>query len=141
MIGIETAATLANEITYWRERQMVKGKSSDGAEESTAADKKISGMEAVRRALKKHGYDVKTQTAKDYILKEFGLNLTNNKVSAYKSNIRRDAGLTRTRGGNSNGARGAAGGALQMKDIQAVKELVGRLGANQVRDLIAVFHS
>ncbi len=116
---------------------MARGKSVDGADEN-AVGGKVSGMEAVRRTLKKLGYDVKTQAAKDHILKEYGLNLTNNKVSAYKSNIRRDAGLTRSRGGHSNNARGAA---LQMKDIQAVKDLVGRLGANQVRDLIAVFHS
>ena len=122
---------------------MVKDKSSDGTGETTATAKKVSGMEAVRRTLKKLGYDVKTQTAKDHIVKEFGLNLTNNKVSAYKSNIRREHGLTKASGAHSNNAPGGAsrGAALQMKDIQAVKELVGRLGANQVRDLIAVFHS
>jgi hypothetical protein len=122
---------------------MVKGKSSDGSEESTPESGKISGMEAVRRTVKKLGYDVKTQTAKDHILKEFGQNLTNNKISAYKSTIRRDAGLTKTRGAHSNGARGgsAGGSALQVEDIQVVKELVGRLGANRVRELIAVFHS
>jgi len=119
---------------------MVKGKASDGAEETTAdSGKKISAMEAVRRTVKKLGYDVKTQKAKEHILKEFGQDLTNNKISAYKSTIRRDAGLTRTRGANSNEARGSS--ALQVEDIQAVKELVGRLGANKVRELIAVFHS
>ena len=121
---------------------MVKGKSSDEKEGTTATTGKISGMEAVRRTLKKLGYDVKTQTAKNHILEEFGLDLTNNKVSAYKSNIRRDAGLTKSRGAHANGARaGSSAGAFQMGDIQTVKELVGRLGANQVRELIAVLHS
>ena len=122
---------------------MVKGKSSDGTGETTAHEGKISAMEAVRRTVKKLGYDVKTQAAKDYILKEFGKDLTNNKISAYKSNLRAAAGLTRTRGSHSNGARaGATGGAaIQVEDVQVVKELVGRLGAGRVRDLIAVFHS
>jgi hypothetical protein len=122
---------------------MVKGKSSDGAEQSAANPGKVSGMEAVRRTVKKLGYDVKTQTAKEYILKEFGQDLTNNKISAYKSTLRRDAGLTRTRGAHSNSSRGGSAGssALQVEDIQVVKELVGRLGAGRVRELIAVFHS
>jgi hypothetical protein len=123
---------------------MVKGKSSEGTEQTTAnPGKKISGMEAVRRTVTKLGYDVKTQTAKEHILKEFGQDLTNNKISAYKSTIRRDAGLTKTRGVHSNGARASSegGSALQVEDIQAIKELVGRLGAGKVRELIAVFHS
>jgi hypothetical protein len=131
------------EITYLGEDNMVKGKSNDGAEGTTANPGKISGMEAVRRTVRKLGYDVKTQTVKDHILKEFGQDLTNNKISAYKSTIRRDAGLTRTRGAHSNGASGgsAANSALQVEDIQVVKELVARLGAGRVRELIAVFHS
>ena len=122
---------------------MVKGKANDDAAETQESPGKISGMEAVRRTLKKLGYDVKTQTAKDHIFKEYGQNLTNNKVSAYKSNIRREHGLTKTRGAHSNGTRGgsSAGAALQVEDIQTVKDLVGRLGANKVRELIAIFHS
>ncbi len=118
---------------------MVKGKASGAAEETTANSGKISAMEAVRRTVRKLGYDVKTQTAKEHILEESGQDLTNNKISAYKSNLRRDAGLTRTRGAQSNGAAGGA--PIQVEDIQVVKELVGRLGANRVRELIAVFHS
>jgi hypothetical protein len=122
---------------------MVKSKSSDGTEGSMANEGKISAMEAVRRTVRKLGYDVKTQAAKEYILKEFGKDLPNNKISAYKSNLRHAAGLTKARGPHSNGARaGARGGAaLQVEDIQVVKELVGRLGAGKVRDLIAIFHS
>ena len=85
---------------------MVKGKSSEGRKKPRRTKAKYPAMEAVRRTVKKLGYDVKTQTAKDYILKEFGKDLTNNKISAYKSNIRREAGLTRTRGAHSNGTRG-----------------------------------
>jgi hypothetical protein len=133
----------STEITYLGEGNMVKGKSSDGAEETTENPGKISGMEAVRRTVRKLGYDVKTQKAKEHILKEFGQDLTNNKISAYKSNLRREAGLTRTRGAHSNGASGGSAGksALQVEDIQVVKELVGRLGAGRVSELIAVFHS
>jgi hypothetical protein len=121
---------------------MARGKSGDGSEQTATKSGKISGMKAVRQTLETLGYDIKTQAAKDHIQKEFGLDLSNNKISAYKSKLRSDAGLTRPRGGRANGARGgAAGAALQVEDIQVVKELVGRLGANRVRELIAVFHS
>src|ERR1022692_4000680 len=106
------------EITYLGVHNMVKGKASEGTEGTTAKTGKISAMEAVRRTVAKLGYDVKTQTAKEHILMEFGQDLTNNKISAYKSTIRRDAGLTKTRGVHSNGARGGstAGSALQVED-------------------------
>ena len=79
---------------------MVRGKSGDGSG-------KLSGMKAVRQTLETLGYDVKTQAAKDHIQKEFGLDLSNNKISAYKSKLRSDAGLNPPRGGRANGARGA----------------------------------
>jgi hypothetical protein len=102
-------------------------------------DGKISGMEAVRRSVRKLGYDAKTQDVHDDIWTDHQMDLSNNKISAYKSTIRREAGLTRTRAGKSGG-RPVSTAALRIEDVQAVKDLVGRLGAGKVRELLDVFH-
>ena len=115
---------------------MAKAK-KDGA----ASSGKISGMEAVRRTVGKLGYDAKTQDVHDHIVTDYGMELSNNKISAYKSNIRREAGLTRLRGKKSAGRPSSSSvSTLRMEDIHAVKELVSRLGAPKVRELIEVFH-
>jgi hypothetical protein len=113
---------------------MAKAKAKDEAGEP------ISDMEAVRRAIRELGYDAKTQEVHDHILKANGRNLNNNKISAYKSTLRRQAGLARPRSGRGGGRAAAHASVLRVEDVQAVKELVGRLGAAKVRELIDVFH-
>lgn len=103
-------------------------------------DGAISGMEAVRRTVTKLGYDAKTQDVHDHIVADYGMDLSNNKISAYKSTIRREAGLTRLKGGKSGGRAAAGVSTLRIEDVQIVKDLVGRLGAGKVRELIDVFH-
>ena len=103
-------------------------------------DGTISGMEAVRRTVKKLGYDAKTQDVHDNIVADFKMELTNNKISAYKSTIRREAGLTRTRAGKTADHAASTSVSLRIEDVQSVKDLVGRLGVKKVRELIEVFH-
>ena len=114
-------------------------KAKDGVDES-APSGAMSDMEAVRRAMNELGYDTETQELHNHILARYGKDLNNNKISAYKSNLRRKAGVAKTRGGRGAG-RGAASNAaaLRVEDVQTIKELVGRLGLDRVRELIDVF--
>ena len=124
---------------------MARGKAKSGAEEAAGSTGKpghLSGMEAVRQALRVLGYDAETQKIHDYILDQFSKEMSNNMISSYKSTLRREAGLSKGRGGRPAGrsAAAAAAAALQVEDVQAIKNLVGRLGADRVRELIGVFH-
>jgi hypothetical protein len=112
---------------------MAKAKAKEGTAET------ISDMEAVRRAIRQLGYDAKTQDLHDHILKANGRDLINNKISAYKSTLRRQAGLGKARASHSTGRTAASASALRVEDVQTVKALVDRLGAAKVRELIDVF--
>ena len=113
-------------------------KAKDGADDSAGG--KMSDMEAVRRAMNELGYDTPTQQLHDHIQSQFGKNLNNNKISAYKSNLRRKAGMSRPRKGGRTRAAAAPATTLRVEDVQTIKELVGRLGGSRVRELIDVFH-
>src|SRR5947209_1533977 len=112
---------------------MAKAKAKGDANESAGSTPR-SGMEAVRWAVDELGYDAATQKVYDHIVEKWGMELNKNKISAYKSKIRSDAGLTKPRGSHSGGRRAAPPVApIELEDIQRVKELVGRLGADRVR--------
>jgi hypothetical protein len=113
-------------------------KAKDGAEGGVTATKKLSDMEAVRRSMNELGYDTETQKLHEHILSRYGKNLNNNKISAYKSGLRRKAGMTKSRGKGRHAAVHVS--ALRIEDVQSIKELVSRLGAGRVRELIDVLH-
>jgi len=116
-------------------------KAKDGGDGSAENEGKLTQREMVKRALKELGYDAKTQAIHEHIRDRFKRTLTNNIISSYKSNLRREAGVAKGRGGRPPGrAASAHNAALDVRDVLAIKELVGRLGANRVRELIDVFH-
>jgi hypothetical protein len=58
---------------------------------AAAAAKKISKMEAVRRAMAAMGGDAKPAAMQGYIKKTFGIAMTTDHISTYKGDIRRKA--------------------------------------------------
>jgi hypothetical protein len=102
---------------------------------------KVSDMERVRRAVNDLGLDATTQQVHDHIKQHDGKDVDKNKISAYKSILRRQAGVTKSRHGRRGGRPASAKpSALRVEDVHVIKELVGRLGADKVRELIGVFH-
>jgi hypothetical protein len=95
-------------------------------------------MSAVRESLKELGYDAETQKLHDHILSKYGMDIENNKISSYKSTIRKQAGIKSTRGRKAGGRPAAAPAGIGVEDIRAVKELASRLGPHRLRDLIDV---
>ena len=99
-------------------------------------DKGISKMEAVRRALDRLGADAKPLKMKPYIQKKFGINMNANMISSYKSSVnKKEASQSRL----SRRPGRTAASDFTLEDIQAVKQLTERMGAETVRELADLF--
>jgi hypothetical protein len=98
--------------------------------------KGISKMAAVRQALNRLGADAKPLQMKPYIQKKFGIEMDANMISSYKSSVNKQAaGQSRL----SHRTGRAAAGDVTLQDIQAVKQLTERMGADTVRELADLF--
>jgi len=130
----------------------------------TAAKKGINKMEAVRHALAHFGSDAKPLEGRRGLKQQFGIDMSTDHISTYKGDIRRkQAGKakaptakkpTASKPGpkkqpasmpqaqqaaarsNARPKKSNAGHRISLDDIQAVKGLVGRIGAEQLRSLI-----
>jgi hypothetical protein len=94
-----------------------------------AGEKKPSQMSMVRNAMEEIGADAKPLAMQAHIKSKFGTELPANIISNYKSQIKRKNG-----GGKSVGRKGG----LQVEDFETVRNLVRRLGAEQVKRIVAV---
>src|SRR5260370_40177788 len=104
----------------------------DKSETSKSNDKGITKMEAVRRALGRVGADAKPLKRKPYIQKKFGINMDANRISSYKSAVnKKEASQSRP---SRRVGLGAAGN-FSLQDIQTIKQLTERMGADKVREL------
>lgn len=89
---------------------------------------KVSQKEMVRIALQEKGWDAGPADLQPVIKEKFNVELANNIISNYKSVLKRESG---------GGKRGRKAGA-QFSDLEAVRGLVSRLGADQVKKLVDV---
>jgi len=98
----------------------------------------------VRTALQELGAGSKPQAIQDFIREKFGKELAKSIISNYKSTMKRKGQIggvaaAATRGRPAGGATGgAAGETVRLDDLEAVRGLVGRLGADHVKRLLAV---
>jgi hypothetical protein len=109
----------------------------------------ITKMEAVRRALKAMGRDAKPAAMQPFIKREFGVEMSTDHISTYKGSILKAAGKTKKAAMKQPTAAAAvtpkaevkpvAVGGVSLHDLQVVKDLVGRVGANALRALIDLF--
>jgi hypothetical protein len=84
----------------------------------------------VQTALDALGNDAKPLDMQSHIKDKFDVTLPANIISNYKSQIKR-------KNGSAGPGRGRKAG-LQIEDFEAVRKLVNRLGAEQVRRLVEV---
>jgi hypothetical protein len=107
-----------------------------------------SKMEGVRQALRALGYDAKPLQIQTYLKKHFPIEMTADKISNYKSDIRKKRKGKGKAAKNdaaapipapaATGSRKTAA-AIDLGDIiQTVKTLVGRVGASGLKSLIDV---
>ncbi len=126
-----------------------------GGEEVRDRPAVMTKREAVERALGSLGRDAKPKRIKVFIKDKFGIEMTPDHISNYKSDIRRrKGGKKKGKGGRPPAAaapapaqpaprpRAAAGGAvpgsIPLADIDLAKGLVERLGVERLRALISV---
>ncbi|MBY0460184.1 MAG: hypothetical protein K2V38_22950 [Gemmataceae bacterium] len=96
---------------------------------------KITQKAMVQAALDEKGWEVPPAELQTYIKDTFGVELANNIVSNYKSVIKRAGGKTPA-GAARRGRKPAAQAGFQFSDLEEVKTLVDRLGADQVKQLV-----
>jgi hypothetical protein len=108
----------------------------------------ISKMEAVRRAIATLGKDAKPNDILSHIKSEFGITMSYDMASTYKSAaLKKKKGKKRgPKPGSKRAsavaagptANGHAAGSISLEDITAVKALADRLGAEKVWQLAKV---
>jgi hypothetical protein len=104
---------------------MAKAKADGG-------DKKVSQKAMVQAALEYCGWDAKPHVMQGYIKDTFdGVELAPNIISNYKSQLKREGRLP-------GGTRTHKAGSLQVEDFEVIRNVVTRLGANQVKKLVEV---
>jgi hypothetical protein len=111
----------------------------------------VSKLEAVRRSLAELGNDAMPLTIQEHLKKTFGIQMSPNHISNYKSLVLGKRRKGKRRGRKPKAVAGAVQeaatpvvreatreGDISLEDIQAVKELSERLGAGQVRELVGL---
>lgn len=123
---------------------MAKKKADPDAADQPVGGQKVSKADAVRAALAA-GMD-KPQEGVAYIKGQFGLDLSTQMFSSYKSQEAKRAGQGRRRGrparviaGNGKSETNGHGPAGLATQIQAIKTLVDKLGADQVIGIARLF--
>ncbi|OAI39929.1 hypothetical protein AYO40_05285 [Planctomycetaceae bacterium SCGC AG-212-D15] len=134
------------------------GWKADGATKSSlkarpakhaAANGSISKMEAVRRVLSESGNDTMPIDIQSQLKKDFNIKMDPSVISNYKSTIIRLGGrkkkLGRPKGrklgrpaGTRSSIKASPSSSITIADIQAVKALAERLGADKLRQLADV---
>jgi hypothetical protein len=124
------------------------------AEKTQAAG--MSKMEAVRQAISKLGADAGRTQIQSFVKEKFGIEMSADHISNYKGEILKKAvggakpatkkPVAPTRAASSAAAAKPAGstsnakaaGGIGLQDIQAVKELVGRVGPEHLKGLVDI---
>jgi hypothetical protein len=106
---------------------------------------RVTKMEAVRQAVAKLGPDAKPVEILAFIKETYGLEMSTEMAYNYKSTALKQARGGKKRGRKpgrkaaapANGRKGRRAG-ITFEDIQAVKALTDRIGADKVRQLAEV---
>jgi hypothetical protein len=94
----------------------------------------------VRAALTELGPRAKPQAIQDFIKEKFGREVTKGIISNYKSTMKKKGLIPGRRGPGRppKAAAAASGGSVRFDDLEAVRGLVSRIGADQVVRLVKV---
>jgi hypothetical protein len=124
-----------------------KSNPEGGATTSNGKDPRNNKMLAMKLALKANGRKAKPKKLQEWLHKEYGLEMTTNLISNYKSHILKRRGKpgrppkSAAEKAASAAAATAASAepvrrhAISVTDVQTVKDLAQRIGADQVKQL------
>lgn len=112
---------------------------------AAASSTDISKIDAVRAALKELGNDAMPGKIQDFVKEKFGLEMSTGHVSNYKSHLLKKKGKRGRKKKVAEAAPAAAVAAVKapptrvsLTDIAAVKDLVGRVGEDNLKNLIGL---
>lgn len=108
---------------------------ADGGEAAGGGE---SQADMVRVALGELGPKAKPQAIQDFIKERFGREVTKGIISNYKSTMKKKGLIPGRRGPGRPAKAAAAGGTVRIDDLEAVRGLVSRIGAEQVVRLVKV---
>lgn len=111
------------------------GASTVAKTKTDASGAKVTQKEMVRLALEEKGWDAGPQELQVVIKTKFDYDMPVNYISNYKSQLKKESG----KGGKSMKGPGRGrklGGGPQFSDLETVRGLVDRLGADQVKKLV-----
>ena len=103
------------------------------AKTESAGETTLSQADMVRAAVDELGMDAKPRAIQEHIRTKFNKTLPTTTISNYKSVMKR-----RGEGGGTNGRRRRGEGNIRIDDLEAVRGLFSRLGAEHVRRLVDV---
>lgn len=92
---------------------------------------KVTQKAMVQAALEEKGWEAGPSELQPFIKEKFNVELDNNVISNYKSVLKRE-------GGKGTGAKRGRKAGPEFADLQAVRGLVSKLGADQVKKLVEV---
>ncbi len=134
-----------------------KNASEEAAPQSGEA--KVNKMECVRKALSELGKKAKPAELQTFLKEHFNLDMERELISKYKSDIliKRKRRMAKVRAGRPRKAKASAPSeapavappkaaartrsrteGVSLEDVQTVKDLVGRVGADKLRSLIGM---
>jgi hypothetical protein len=96
-------------------------------------EKKVSQKKMVQAAIDRCGFDAKPGEMGAFIMETFNTDLAPNIISNYKSQIKREGHVPASGGGRTRKASSSI-----VEDCKKVRDLVDRLGASQVKELVDV---
>ena len=102
------------------------------------AKNKVTIVSMVRSALEELGPDAKPLAIQDNIKTKFGKELSTTIISNYKSNMKKNAGGVKKKGGPGRPPKSATAGSIAIQDIEALKALVEKMGAASVKALLSI---
>jgi hypothetical protein len=105
---------------------------------TTADGTEITKKEAVRRALAELGVDAMPLEIKGYLKKNFNIDMDSQNISNYKSSLKAETKSAPSRPTEAKPTVATAAGGFSLEEIQAVKEVADRIGADKVRQLAEV---
>jgi hypothetical protein len=107
--------------------------------EAAVAEKKPNKMDAMRQVLKKLGDDAPTAVLQAELKASFGIDMTVKHISTYRADIIKKRQQTKAQKPEPAAPQGRGNGKIDLADVLAVKSLVDRLGAEDLRTLIDAF--
>jgi hypothetical protein len=119
---------------------MARAKADTADEGGSGGAAEMSQADLVRAALQELGPKAKPQAIQNFIKEKFSRDVTKGIISNYKSTMKKKGLIPGRRGPGRppKAAAAASGGSVRFDDLEAVRGLVSRIGADQVVRLVKV---